>query len=87
MSPMLSSAISRAHERSSSSNTSRTSAKSRRGERAREGDGHLVLDRRGKQAGGRQHARMARDQHVPYAELGRKRGRVDRSGAAQRHQA
>ena len=45
-----------------------------------------MLDRRGEQARGRQHARMARDQHAADAQFGRKRGRVDRPRAAERHQ-
>ena len=56
------------------------------GERTRKGDRHLMLDRRGEQARGRQHARMARDQHVADAEFGGKRGRVDRPRATERHQ-
>ena len=56
------------------------------GERTRKGDRHLVLDRCGEQTRRRQHAGMARDQHVADAEFGGKRGRMDRPGATERHQ-
>ena len=53
------------------------------GQRTREGDRHLMLDRRGQQTRGGQYARMAWDQHVCDAEFGGERGRMDRAGAAE----
>ena len=86
MSPMLSSAIRRAHASIQFVQHPARIGEIEAGERTRKGRRHLVLDRRGEQAGGRQHARMARDQHAADAKLGGERGGMDRPGAAQRHQ-
>ena len=56
------------------------------GEWAGKGSRDFMLDRCGEQPRRRQHAGMARDQHAADAEFGGKRGRMDRSGTAKRHQ-
>ena len=54
--------------------------------RGPEGPGELVLDVRDQQAEGRQHARGARDQHGPDADLLGEAASVDRAGPAERDQ-
>ena len=56
------------------------------GERPGEGGGALLLDRRGQQAGGREHARMARHQHAGDRQMLRQRTGMQRPGAAERDQ-
>ena len=50
------------------------------------GHGDFVLDRRGEQSGRRQHAGMTGHDHSRDAEVGRQRARMQRPGAAHRHQ-